>query len=545
MSARTQAPPALAPLPERPRVAEGTELDQGSDGGPSVVRTADGRYVRVAADMLRLLMLLDGTRTVDDLVDALGAGRWDAGTVVRALESLQRAGFLDDGVMRGPARARLFTYVPPLTFQLTVARPERAFEVAQPVTRVLLHRRVVVAALAFAAVGLVVLAVQGGALLDALSRPLPLGALLAVVAASFLTTALHEVGHGAALAYAGGRPSRLGVMLFYLTPAFFCDVTDGWRLRDRRARVRVAIAGIVVQLVAAAAASLAALVVGPERPDWRSALLLFAASTVVTATMNLVPLVKLDGYIALMSHLDVPFLRERAMTDARRAVARALFGGRYASELPDRPWAVPFGLASLLFPAVLVAAALGLWLPLVLGLGVVGAVLMVCLLAAVARFVLTEASRVLAEALAAGASRARCALVSGLVTVAVGAMAFTPVPYTVTGGFVQRDGGTQLVLARSADADALVPGTSVRLERRGIVASRPLATVHVAGAPQPGTAPVVALFPVVDLEGELPVTIVRLTDTRPASATGFAVADAGTRPAWRWLYLNYLAPFWR
>lgn len=29
------------------------------------------------------------------------------------------------------------------------------------------------------------------------------------------------------------RPSRMGVMLFYLLPAFFCDVSDGWRLPDK------------------------------------------------------------------------------------------------------------------------------------------------------------------------------------------------------------------------------------------------------------------------------------------------------------------------
>lgn len=545
MRSRPEVATEPAPLPERPRLAVGTEIDQEPDGGPSVVRTADDRYVRVGADMARLLLLLDGTRTVDDLVAALDPGRWDAATVRGALETLQRSRFIDDGTAPAQRRSGWFTYVPPLTFQLTVARPARAFEAAGPVIRRLFGRRAVVVALTFVVAGLVLLAVQGAALYDALSRPLPIGVVAVVVLASFLTTALHEVGHGAALAHAGGRPSRLGVMLFYLAPAFFCDVSDGWRLRQRGARVRVALAGIVVQLVVAAVASVAAAVLGAGRPDWRAAFLVLAGSTVVTATMNLLPFVKLDGYIALMSHVDIPFLRERASTDARRAIARVLFGGTYDRELPGLGWAVPFGMASLAFPAVLVAAALGLWLPMVLSLGILGAVIMLVLVVAVVRFALLEGARVVAEAMMAGAGRLRCAVVSGVVAVAACLVLFVPIPYTVTGGFVHRDGTTALVLAESADVASLTPGTQVRLERRGIAVRVPLATAEVVGAPRAAVAPVDALFPVVALNGDLPVTAVPLTAADPGQATGFAIADAGTRPLWSWLYLNYLAPFWR
>lgn len=80
-------------------------------------------------------------------------------------------------------------------------------------------------------------------------------------------------------------------------------------------------------------------------------MLIFGVSTYLTGVLNFVPLVKLDGYLALMSHLDIPHLRDRSMTDARRFLARILFGGRYSRELPQLTWAVPFGFACMLFPS--------------------------------------------------------------------------------------------------------------------------------------------------------------------------------------------------
>jgi len=374
--------------------------------------------------------------------------------------------------------------------------------------------------------------------------------LLAVVVASFITSALHEFGHGAALAHQGGRPSRLGVMLFYLSPAFFCDVSDGWRLGRREARVRVALAGVAVQAVVVGLAGLTALALAVRGPSpWRDALLLFAVSTAITATMNLIPFVKLDGYIALMSHIDVPYLREKAMTDARRSVARVLFGGTYGRELGQVAWAVPFGLVSIVFPIVLVVVATQLWLGILLGLGVIGAAVVLVGLVILARSVVVEAARFVAEAISAGARRGRIIGVVLAVLLGVGLMvAYLPVSYTVSGGFVQEDGRTLFVTSRSADVQALEPGAIVRLEQRGIVTRRVIGTGTLGSEPiVDGFAPMTTLLPLTQgISVELPVQ--RLALSAPVTTdleSGSAWADAGTRPLGTWLYLHYVAEFWR
>ncbi len=131
-----------------------------------------------------------------------------------------------------------------------------------------------------------------------------------------LATLFHEAAHGLTLTRLGGRPRRAGFMLFYLTPAFFVDVTDGWRLADRRHRVAIALAGPAVHATAAAVAMLAAL--GLPASTARETLLLLAISCTVVVLVNLIPFVRFDGYIALMSALDEPNLR-----GGRSATARA------------------------------------------------------------------------------------------------------------------------------------------------------------------------------------------------------------------------------
>ena len=146
-------------------------------------------------------------------------------------------------------------------------------------------------------------------------------------------------------------------MIFYLTPAFFVDVTDGWRLPDRRQRVAIALAGPAVHAAVAAVALLVALAL-PDT-EVRQTLVLLALDCAAIVLVNLIPFVRFDGYIALMSALDEPNLRARTIRDGANSLTRFLFGGQKAAKSLNTWWSVPFGLASLLAPVVLVLFAVG------------------------------------------------------------------------------------------------------------------------------------------------------------------------------------------
>ncbi|BFO21397.1 hypothetical protein SHKM778_77850 [Streptomyces sp. KM77-8] len=279
-------------------------------------------------------------------------------------------------------------------------------------------------------------------------------------------------------------------------------MSDGWRLPRKEQRVWVSLAGIVTQVVIAGAAAVTALLVAAAGSSsaLRDGLLVFALSTTVTALLNFMPFVKLDGYIALMSHLDIPHLRDLSMTDARRFVARMLFGGRYRRELPQVSWAVGFGLACMLFPLYLVAVAAGLWLPMVQGTGVTGAAVVLAGAAYVLYLMSTGTGRLVKEARAGGARLRRISGVGLLAALAVGAvLTFVRVPYTVDGGYVRDLDGTRLVLSEVADLDAIEDGAEVTLRRGGLVTRTDTGSAVIGdGRARRTTAPLSAFVPVAE-----------------------------------------------
>ncbi|PJN03584.1 hypothetical protein CG740_09475 [Streptomyces sp. CB01201] len=526
----------------RPRIAEGVAVQEPMEaGGPWVLHRGGSRYFRVQADLARFTRILDGTRDHEQLAAVLGSP-WTAHDVDMAVRKLADHQMLDDGT-KPRRRHRRVRFIPPLTVQFTLLRPERLLRLVLPALRPLAGRSGSAAALLCALGGLLALVAQAPSVRQALGSPLPPSTYAGVVLGVLATTVVHEMGHGAVLTYYGGRPTRMGVMLFYLSPAFFCDVSDGWRLPRKEQRVRVALAGVVTQWVIAGAAALTTPLTGP---GLREGLIVFAVVTYVSGLLNLLPFVKLDGYLALMSHLDIPHLRDRAMTDARRALGRTLFGGRYERELPELPWAVPYGLICLAFPLYLVFMAANLWGSAFLSMGAAGAALLLCGLGFLAHHLGRGTKSLVREAREAGARTRRIAAVGlGAAVLATACAMLIHLPYTLTGGYTVRDDGrTELLLPTSADRSLVREGATVRLLRSGVTVQQQTGAATVAGAKATAaTAPLSMLLPVRTRALPMPVISYPLAvAATPQDRTGTAQLDAGKRPLGEWLYVKYVAP---
>ncbi|QIQ03941.1 daptide biosynthesis intramembrane metalloprotease [Streptomyces liangshanensis] len=547
---RLPAEAAPAPLPECPRLAPDVRVHEPiEDGAPWLVQSGVQRYLRVSAGMARLLSLADGTRNSADMAKELG-DPWTAELVGEGLLRAQRTQLLEDPDQK-PRGDRRLTFVPPLTVQLTLVRPERMLNRFRPLTARVANRGWAVFAAALAVSGVLCLVGQADATWSVLSEPISAPMLIALLVVTYCGTMLHELAHGLVLSHYGGRPSRMGFMLFYLTPAFFCDVTDGWRLPKNRQRVRVALAGIATQTLIAGLAGVGSVVVAASGGSHalRDFLLLLTVTNYVSGLFNAIPFIKLDGYLALMSHLDTSHLRDRSMTDARRLVAKVLFGGRYERALPGVDWAPLFGLACILFPLYVVSMAFTLWGSVLENTGLVGAVAVSVAVGYLMLRVYAGARRLGAEARTAGAPRWRRVTVSVLVTAGLAAVLWgVTVPYTVTGGFVAERGRTVFVATGTTDRSALEPGAEVRLLSGGVVLQKQLGTATVTSPDFADlSAPLSALVPVKGLDSvRVPASGITLDGARPApGTTGQAVVDAGDRRLGDWLYLKYLAPFWR
>jgi hypothetical protein len=171
-----------------------------------------------------------------------------------------------------------------------------------PIARVLQHLFtpvVLVAALVLAIVAHVwVYRVRGltGAFLDMLYTP---SSLLVVLGLVLLGAVVHEFGHASALRYGGGRARAIGAGLYMIFPAFYTDVTEGYRL-GRWARVRTGLGGPYFHLLYALALIGVAVAFGYE-------FLLIAVLLVnLEIARQFVPFVRLDGYWVLADLTGVP-----------------------------------------------------------------------------------------------------------------------------------------------------------------------------------------------------------------------------------------------
>jgi putative peptide zinc metalloprotease protein len=130
-----------------------------------------------------------------------------------------------------------------------------------------------------------------------------------------LSVVVHELGHVTACRRWKAAHGSLGVGLYFGMPVFFVDVTGAWRL-SRWRRAVVDAGGIYFQLVFGVV--LAALYAITQAPVW-----LWTVVTIDAAILlNLVPILKLDGYWLLSDLSGVPNLHRRTGEAIGRWIAR-------------------------------------------------------------------------------------------------------------------------------------------------------------------------------------------------------------------------------
>ena len=139
--------------------------------------------------------------------------------------------------------------------------------------------------------------------------------LLLVLAAVVAATAFHEIGHASACRYGGARPGVMGVGVYLVWPAFYCDVTESYRL-NRAGRLRTDLGGVYFNGVFALLVGAAYLATGQE------ALLLAAVVQHVIALQQLLPLLRFDGYYVLSDLTGVPDILSRIKPIFRSLVPR-------------------------------------------------------------------------------------------------------------------------------------------------------------------------------------------------------------------------------
>jgi putative peptide zinc metalloprotease protein len=121
---------------------------------------------------------------------------------------------------------------------------------------------------------------------------------------------IHEFGHGLTCKYFGGQVPQMGFMLIYFGPAFFTDTTDMLVFDKPWKRQWVIFAGLWIEMVICAFATIAWALAPPGSSFGDLCYKTILLTGVSGLVFNLNPLLKYDGYYALMQFLQVDNMRE-------------------------------------------------------------------------------------------------------------------------------------------------------------------------------------------------------------------------------------------
>jgi CRP-like cAMP-binding protein/Zn-dependent protease len=270
-----------------------------------------------------LAQRMDGTMTVGELVveHLEGTGDLDAGAVTDLVTFLRKEGFLEPHTVDVPAvlaeallpRPSLQDRV--LAFAKTLRLDwEGADRHVRWWYRSLLHplfsRPGVVLTAVMAVSGVVAfLVAQAGGRYSIGEANAALDSVI-LLTLGFVLTYAHELGHAVALVHYGRRIKSAGFMLYFGSPAFFVDASDGLML-ERGPRIVESALGPYTEMLLAGIGSFV-LLAFPEA-SFAPLVFKFCALNYFLIFENLIPLLELDGYFILAEAIEVPDLRERSL----------------------------------------------------------------------------------------------------------------------------------------------------------------------------------------------------------------------------------------
>ena len=147
---------------------------------------------------------------------------------------------------------------------------------------------------------------------------------------------VHEFCHGLACKHTGGESHSMGLLLIYLSPAFYCDTTEAWVYGSKWQRITTAAAGVWSSLIIYSIASFVWWGTAVDGALHNFVYVVMLASGILPVLINLNPLIKLDGYFMFTELIDIPDLKENSTLYVNNWVKKNIF--RLPVEVPYATW---------------------------------------------------------------------------------------------------------------------------------------------------------------------------------------------------------------
>ena len=326
---------------------------------------ATGSYYRFNPGVYFLIGLMNGKRSVNEIweqaIEQLGDNAPNQDQTMQLLGQLHAADALQGDI--SPDSLEVFQrhqdkelkqwkqrLMSPLSLRIPLCDPENFLKRWQHLVRPLFTRTafavwlvIVISALALA--GQHWNAITGN-LVDRVLAPQNLVLLWLTYP---LVKLLHELGHAFATRVWGGEVHEMGIMFLVLMPIPYVDASAATAFDDKRKRMVVAAAGMIVELLLAALALFVWINVesGIVSAVAYNIMLIGSLSTLL---FNGNPLLRFDGYYVLADAIETPNLGNRANRHIGYLIQRHLFGVEGiespATARGEATWFVFYGLAA-------------------------------------------------------------------------------------------------------------------------------------------------------------------------------------------------------
>lgn len=327
-----------------------------------------GRFLRLNPAAYRLVVLMDGVRTLDEIWQQICAQEGDQAPsqdeVLKLLTQLNNANVLisdrrPDVVelqKRGgeTRRQKLKQYIAnPLSLKLPILDPDHFFAA-------LLGRIPASFWPAFMWFwgGLLLVSMAGAAYHwdelthDIASRSFTADNMLLLVLIFPLLKLIHESGHAIAIKWSGGSCREMGLMFLIFLPVPYVDASQTTGFQNKWRRILVGGAGMMAELLVACIAFWLWSWSDPGlfKSVLHQTLILAGVTTIV---FNLNPLMRFDGYYMLADWLEIPNLGQKANQYLGYLLCQHVFKSTRAVQPHVTPregyWLVAYSIGSFIY----------------------------------------------------------------------------------------------------------------------------------------------------------------------------------------------------
>jgi len=329
---------------------------------------ASGRVLRFNPSAYRVLALMDGVRTLDEIwrhaCINLGDEAPTQDEILGLLTQLHQANVLltdrkpDLGELaeRGTRlkKTRLKQYLAnPLSLKLPLFDPDPLVGAITRCVPPAAWKGILLAWLALILVSAALVGMHWDELTADITARVFTGDNILILALLYpLLKAFHEFGHALAVKALGGRCREMGLMFLVFIPVPYVDASESVTLPSKWQRMLIGAAGMIAELgLAAIAVWLWTGVSGGVTKAVLHQVVILAGVT--TLVFNANPLLRFDGYYILSDALEIPNLSQRANRYVGYLCRRYLF--RTEAQPPlhltarEPAWLVAFAVGSVIY----------------------------------------------------------------------------------------------------------------------------------------------------------------------------------------------------